>query len=263
MMRIIRAFVLISFLLFTAAFATAQELSFVVPKGSKYSVLSNEDNSGRTIIIHPNGDVWIASGNKLRCDTKSIELPSRFNPGSLNWTNSGKLVLYYHDTIYVLDDSQILRPLAIVESYGVIIQPYGDSNFAFCAVGDTVIYTCEMKTKRIEKILSCSKPIMDFIVDSEDVYYATENRVVAYLKEKQYVPIFINTNSIRSIAFCGSKAMLFSDIEGLWIVDVDRNKSAICSHPIVDIVTDSRDCGFFKTIDGSWLFVSQISNYLK
>ena len=163
----------------------------------------------------------------------------------------------------MLDDSQTLKPLVIVETENVIIQPFGKSKFAFCATGDTVIYSYNIKNERLETIISYSKPIRDFIVDEEDVYMAVENNIVAFLKEKQYVPIFQNTNPIISFAFCGSKAILFSDKDGLWLVDRDRNKSAISNQPILDIVTDSNNLGFFKTMKGDWLFVSQILNYTK
>lgn len=237
--------------------------SFVIPKGSQYSLLANDDNKGRTIFIHPDGNVWISTGNTLQCDTISIELPSRFNPNAFCWTFSRKLILFFNDTLFSLDNLQLLKPLATVEAKNVIVQPYGKTDIAFCAVGDTVIYQYEMATNQIKTILSYSKPITDFIVDDEDIFYTAGNRVNAFLKEKQYVPIFQNTNTILSIGFCGSNAMLFSDKEGLWIVDSDRKKSKISNQPIVDIVTDSRELGFFKALDGSWLFVSKISNYSK
>jgi len=258
-----KIFAFILFFCISTFCTTAQEASLVIPKGSKYSILGNDDNVNRTIFIHPQGEIWISNGYILQSSNKSIELPPRIKPNSFCWTNSGKLTFFYDDTLYALNNKQILESLAIVETKNIIIQPFGKTDIVFCALGDTVIYQYEIATNLLKTLFSNSKPIIDFVVDDEDVYFATENKVVAFLKEKLYVPIFQNTNRIYCIGFCGSKAMFFSDKDGLWIVDMDRNKSTICNQPVVDIVTDGRDMGFFRVSDGSWLFVSQISNYLK
>lgn len=261
-MRSIKIFVLLS-LLAAPIIVKAQEDSFIIPEGSQYSILPNNDNVGNVICLHPDGGVWIASGNTLQCNNKTIELPSRIKPSSLCGTNANNLVLFSNDTIFLLDNSQTLRPLVIVEVRDIIIQPFGKSKFAFCAVGDTVIYSYDIETDHMQAVVRYTQPIRDFIVDQEDIYLAAENNVVAFLKEKQYVPIFHNTNPIISIAFCGDKAMLFSDKEGLWVIDRNRNKYAISNQPILDIVTDSKALGFFKTTNGDWLVVSQILNYSK
>lgn len=262
-MKSIKSLVLFPFLLTISILASAQEASFVIPEGAQYSILPNNGNVGRVIWLHPDGGVWIASGNTLQCNNKTIELPSRIKPSSLCGTNVNNLVLFSNDTIFLLDNSQTLRPLVIVEARDIIIQPFSKSKFTFCAVGDTVIYSYDIDTEHMQRVVHYSKPIRDFIVDKEDLYLAAENNVVAFLKEKQYVPIFHNTNPIISIAFCGDKAILFSDKDGLWIIDRNRNKYAISNQPILDIVTDSKALGFFKTTNGDWLFVSQILNYTK
>ena len=104
-------------------------------------------------------------------------------------------------------------------------------------------------------------PISDFVVDGEDIFFATGEYVVAYLKEKLYIPIFQNTTPVWRMAFCGNGTMFFSDREGLWLINNEREKVSIINQPVVDILTDSNGQGFFKTVDGSWIFVYPTNNY--
>lgn len=235
--------------------------SLVVPKGTEHSILRGDNHHDRLISIHPNGGVWMAVNNNLLCGEEKIKLPSHIQPKALCWTNASNLVLFSNDTIYTLDDSLILQPLALVEAKTIALQPYGETDFAFCAIGDTVVYGYNMKSDTALPIVSYNHPIIDFIVDDKDIFFASGSRVIAYLKEKEYLPVFQNENPIICIGFCGEASLLFSDKDGLWIVDRKRNAEAIYNQPVLDIITDSIGRGFFKNLDGSWLFIYPITNY--
>lgn len=233
----------------------------VIPKGTQYSILPNKEDSHKIVFIHPDGDVWISQNNTIKSEKKTIELPSRMKPTSFCWTNAGKFVAFFNDTIYSLDNMQLLQPLAIVETKNIIIQPFGKTDFSFCGLGDTIVFRYDMMNNSLETILTYPHPITDFIVDDEDIFFVSESQVIAFIKEKQYLPIFQNSSPIRSIAFCGKKSMLFSDKEGLWLTNNNRQKKAISHQLIVDIVTDNRGQGLFKTASDCWIYVYPITNY--
>lgn len=235
----------------------------VIPKETQYSILPNEAHSHQIVFIHPDGDVWISQNSTIKSEGRTIELPSRMEPTSLCWTNAGILVVFFNDTIYSLDHSQMLHPLAIVEAKSLIIQPFGKTDFSFCGLGDTIVFRYEMMNNTLDTILTYPHTITDFIVDDEDIFFASGPQVIAYLKEKQYLPIFQNSSPVRSIAFCGKKSMLFSDMDGLWLTDNNRQRTAISHQLFVDIVTDSRGQGLFKTANDCWIYVYPITNYEK
>lgn len=239
---------------------TANQASLFIPEGTQYSVIPNAENVS-SCAIHPNEQAWIVHENVIECEGGTIELPSQIKPTLLCWTHSGRAIIYCRDTIYMIDSSYTLRPLVNIVASEVVIQPFGSDDISFCAAGDTTIYTYSFSQNTVNSLLSYPHPIIDFVVDSEDVFFATGKYVVAHSKEKHYIPIFQNNKPIRSIAFCGNYSMLFSDEEGIWFVDNERNKSAILNHPSVDIVTGNRGQGFFKLLDGSWLIVFPITNY--
>ena len=144
----------------------------------------------------------------------------------------------------------------------MLIQPFGSSDFSFCAVGDTVVYKYNMANNSLNVIFSYPNPIADFKVDDEDVFFASGNQVMAFLTEKYYIPIFQSELPVLNIAFCGQESLFFSDESGLWLVDKKRNKISILDQPVLEIITDSNMQGFFKMMDGSWLFVHPITNYM-
>jgi len=237
-----------------------REVSFFVPEGTQYSSLPFNGKSA-TIAIHPNGSTSFTQDNSILVNGKIIEMPSRIRPSTICWTDSASLVLFFDDTIYLLSSTYSLQPLIEVDAEKIVVRELGKGNFAFCAVGDTVIYQYDVLQKKNILLFHCSMPISDFVVDGEDIFFATGKYVVAYLKEKLYLPLFQNTQPIWRIAFCGSESMFLSDNEGLWLINKDREKVSVTDQPIVDIVTDRFGHGFFETSDGSWVFVYPIHNY--
>lgn len=237
-----------------------KQASLFIPEGTQYSVIPNAENVS-SCAIHPNGQVWIVHENVIECEGGSIELPAQIKPTLLCWTRSGRSIIYCHDTLYVIDSTYTLRPLVNIVANEVVIQPFGSDDISFCVAGDTIIYTFSFTQDTVISLLSYPHPIIDFVVDGKDIFFATGKHVVAYSKDKQYIPIFQNNKPIRSIAFCGDYSMFFSDEEGIWLVDNERNKSAILNYPSVDIVTGNRGQGFFKLLDESWLIVFPITNY--
>lgn len=237
-----------------------REISFEVPEGTLYNRLPY-NGKDVCIAIHPDGSTTITQDNTIFLNGKSIEMPSQIRPSAICWCDSRNLVIFSGDTIYLLSPNYSLQPLVEVTAKKIVIRAFVEGSFAFCAVGDTVIYQYDMQQKRIKSLFKYSMPISDFIVDGEDIFFATGKYVVAYLKEKQYIPIFQNPTPVWRIAFCGSESMFFSDNHGLWFVNKEREIIPLINQPVVDIVTDSNGQGFFKTSDGGWVFVYPTNNY--
>lgn len=237
------------------------KMSFMIPEGAQYSIVSNDDNGNRQLFIRPNGEVWIATGSKIYCEHESVEFPPGITPTEYCWTSNDDLAFFYRDTIYLLDSSTSLKPLAIVESRNIKITPFDKSNFLFCSIGDTVIYSYNLDNNSVSVFLTYSNPITDFTTDKEDVFFSSGNHIIARLKEELYMPILQNTLPIKYFSFCGSKSIFLSDSNGLWMVDNDRNKYLISNQQINDIITDNKEQGLFKLIDGSWIYVYPLTKY--